>query len=70
MQDDRLALDGAAERLARAIDRVQYDVEIVSFWACAFSGLVRPVPDYEIEGAVRLKSTPPPTRHTRIGINT
>jgi hypothetical protein len=70
MQDDKLALDGAAERLARAIDCVQHDVELVSFWACAFSGLVRPVPDYEIEGVTTLKRKPQTTRHTRIGIST
>jgi hypothetical protein len=70
MKDDRLALDGAAERLAQAIESVQHDVEMVAFWACAFGGLVQPIPDYEIEGVTVLTSTPRPAGHTRIGIST
>jgi hypothetical protein len=54
MKDDRLVGDGAAERLTQAIDRVQHDVEMVAFWACAFGGLVRPIPDYRTEGVTAL----------------
>jgi len=54
MKDDRLVGDGAAERLTQAIDRVQHDVEMVAFWACAFGGLVRPIPDYRIQGVTAL----------------
>jgi hypothetical protein len=70
MQDDGPAVDGAAERLAQAIDRVQHDVEMVAFWAYAFGGLVQPIPDYEIEGATLLGSAPRGNAHTRIGIST
>ena len=70
MQDDGLAVDGTAERLAQAIDRVQHDVEMVAFWACAFGGLVQPIPDYEIEGVTVLTGAPHGEPHTRIGIST
>jgi hypothetical protein len=70
MKDDVPSLDRSAERLAEAIDRVQHDVEMVAFWACAFGGLVRPIPDYQIEGVTRLSRTPKALSHTRIGIRT
>jgi hypothetical protein len=59
MKDDRHVGDGAAERLAQAIDRVQHDVEMVAFWACAFGGLVRPIPDYQIKGVTVLTTARP-----------
>jgi hypothetical protein len=60
MKDDGFVGDGATDRLAQAIDCVQHDVEMVAFWACAFGGLVRPIPDYEIEGVTVLTSHSPP----------
>ena len=75
MKDDVPSLDRSAERLAQAIDRVQHDVEMVAFWACAFGGLVRPIPDYQIEaaqikGVTVLSRRPQAVPHTRIGIRT
>ena len=70
MKGDRLAVDGKAERVAQAIDRVQHDIEMVAFWACAFGGLAQPIPDYEIEGVTVLTGAPPAAPQTRIGIST
>jgi hypothetical protein len=70
MKDDMPSLDRSAERLAQAIDRVQHDIEMVAFWACAFGGLVRPIPDYEIEGVTVLSRARQAQPHTRIGIRT
>jgi hypothetical protein len=68
MKDDVPVVDGLADRVAQAIDRVQHDIEMVAFWACAFGGLVRPIPDYR--GVTVLTKKPRSTDHTRIGIST
>ncbi len=48
---DDQGTDGAHETdgMIAAIDRVQLDVEKVEFWVCAFSGLITPVPDYDLD---------------------
>jgi hypothetical protein len=68
MKDDVPVVDSAADRLAQAIDRVQHDIEMVAFWACAFGGLVRPIPDYR--GVTELTRKRRSTDQTRIGIST